>query len=388
MPPSFSPGPLLVVTFDRLPAWILPAYGATWVAMPALDRLAARGVAFDGLVATSADPPDAARGLLGWLAARPDARVAVVTDDAAAVEGLLAGTVTVVPAVPPRQADAAEATNIGRLFAAAVAALAERRWDVVWCHAASLGLSWDAPEDFRDRYLDPDDPPPPAGARVPSQAVTAATDPDLVTGLRHVFAGQLTMLDLCLGRLVEAAGQGSAIVVAGLRGLPLGLHGELGPRPLPPFGELVRLPAILVDADARMAGQRFGGLAIPADLGATLAAVHGVGGRAPTQPWDGHDLGGLFDTWSAAGRDRVITVAAEGIAVTTPGWRLVVPTAVGQAAGVPRLFAQPDDYFELCNVADRSVAVCEELGELAAAAGRNDPAAWTTPISPEVLASG
>ena len=27
---------LLVVAIDRLPAWILPAYGATWVAMPRL----------------------------------------------------------------------------------------------------------------------------------------------------------------------------------------------------------------------------------------------------------------------------------------------------------------------------------------------------------------
>ena len=53
------PGPLLVVTIDRLPAWILPAYGATWVATPALDRLAARGVVFDGLVATSDEPGEA-----------------------------------------------------------------------------------------------------------------------------------------------------------------------------------------------------------------------------------------------------------------------------------------------------------------------------------------
>lgn len=384
---SPTPGPLLVVTIDRLPAWILPAYGATWVAMPALDRLAARGVTFDGLVATSADPRDAARDLLGWLPPARDGRVAVVTDDAAAVEGVVGG-LTVVPAASPRQADDEQATSLGRLFAAAADLLAERRWNVVWCHAASLGLAWDAPEEFRAAYLDPDDPPPPEGAHVPAQAVTAETDPDLVAGLRHVFAGQLTLLDHCLGRLVEMAGAGCRIVFMGVRGLPLGLHGELGPRPLPPFGEVVRLPAIFVDAAGRMAGQRFGGLVIPADIGATLAAAHGMGGQQAVHPRDGRDLEPLFDTWSAEGRDRVITVAAEGVAVTTPGWRLVVPRAGGETTARPMLFAQPDDHFELCDVANRSGAVCEELGELAAAADRNDPAAWTAPVSSAAVSSG
>ena len=37
-----APAGILVVTVDRLPAWILPAYGATWVAMPGLDALAGR----------------------------------------------------------------------------------------------------------------------------------------------------------------------------------------------------------------------------------------------------------------------------------------------------------------------------------------------------------
>ena len=94
--------PLLVVTIDRLPAWILPAYGATWVAAPTIDRLAARGVVFDGVVATSDDPRDAARGLLARVAERQSA--AIVTDDPRLTDGVCQGDVTVVPvASPPRQ---------------------------------------------------------------------------------------------------------------------------------------------------------------------------------------------------------------------------------------------------------------------------------------------
>ena len=55
---------LLVVTIDRLPAWMLSAWGATWVATPALDSLAARGLVFDRLVTPSIDPRETIRDLV------------------------------------------------------------------------------------------------------------------------------------------------------------------------------------------------------------------------------------------------------------------------------------------------------------------------------------
>ena len=44
---------LLLVTVDRLPAWILPAYGTTWVSTPAIDALAASGMRFDRFYTTA-----------------------------------------------------------------------------------------------------------------------------------------------------------------------------------------------------------------------------------------------------------------------------------------------------------------------------------------------
>ena len=81
MPPR-----LLLVTVDRLPAWIVPAWGATWVSAPALDALAGRGVVFDRLIAPSLDPGqtlDALGGALVTAAARAGLRPTLVTDDAA-----------------------------------------------------------------------------------------------------------------------------------------------------------------------------------------------------------------------------------------------------------------------------------------------------------------
>lgn len=386
------PGPLLVVTVDRLPAWILPAYGATWVAMPAVSGLAARGLVLDGLVATTDEPGETARALMGWLADRAGRGAAIVTDEPRIAAMPEACDTTVVPIGRPAGVASDEAAaHLARLFAAAAGRALERRHDVLWCHASGLGVCWDAPDEFREAYVDPEDPPPPPGADVPNLVVTADTDPDLITGLRHVFAAQLTLLDRCVGRLVEAAGESATILLVGLRGMPLGLHGRVGPGPIRPSGELVHLPAILVDGAARMAGQRFGGLVIPADLGATLAeaAGHPAPPAPADEPWHGRSLGSLLASWSEIGRDRVITATAEGVAVTTPGWRLLAPARADHGGQRPRLYARPDDFFEQCDVANRSAAVADELAALAAAAGEGRARdAWLAPLSAEAGRSG
>ncbi|NBW88260.1 MAG: hypothetical protein EBR23_15875, partial [Planctomycetia bacterium] len=46
-----------------------------------------------------------------------------------------------------------------------------------------------------------------------------------------------------------------------------------------------------------------------------------------------------------------------------------------------RLFAKPDDYFEICDVADRCPAVAEELLRVSEAAAAGDlQRAWTEPL--------
>jgi arylsulfatase A-like enzyme len=165
-------------------------------------------------------------------------------------------------------------------------------------------------------------------------AVSPDTDPDLIVGARQVFAGQLTRLDEQVGRLldaVNAAGGGWTVLIAGLRGLPLGLHGWLGTggRPLP-FGELVHVPAILVEGGERMAGQRFMGLVTPADLGVTLGELAGgeaVGRHvAADRPWSGRSLAGLFEDWGAPERDRIVVADAAGTAFVTPTWHAILPS--------------------------------------------------------------
>lgn len=372
---------LLVIAVDRLPAWILPAYGATWVAMPALDRLAARGVVFDRLITTAVDPLATLRQLVGGM---PFDGIRIISDDGGITTADVCGTgcpppqasvIRVPPDPAPRVAVRVADTAIARLMERAIAAVVggERR---VLCHVSSLGALWDAPEEYRGRYVDPEDPPPPRGAAVPALAVMQDTDPDLVVGYRQVFAGQLTLLDEQIGRLIDAidaAGDGWTVLVLGIRGLQLGLHGWLGTgEASSPFGEVIHVPAILVDAAGRMAGQRYAGLSTPADLGATVSELIGRQPAAsrevvPEQPWSGRSLAGLFESWTATARDRVVVAGEGATAVVTPSWQAVL-CGSGGGSGVAgdaiRVFAKPDDYFERVDVADRRPAVAEWLQRL------------------------
>jgi arylsulfatase A-like enzyme len=419
-PSSVRPAGLLVVTVDRLPAWMLAAYGATWVATPALDSLAARGVVFDRVITPSPAAADTLRDLLA--AERPDGqpllaaavaggwRPVVVTDDAAMVADMTAGEAG--PAVDVRLVEAVAKenvedddtqTNIARLVDAALEVIASGEHRLVWCHVGSLGVAWDAAERYRDRYIDPEDPPPPRGAGVPGFAVDADTDPDLVVGIRQVFAGQITLLDSQLGRLFAAVQEAKAaaagpwaVLVISARGLPLGLHGwvGIGGREVP-FGELIHVPAIFLDPAGRMAAQRYGGLVVPADIGCTLADIVAPATEAkpqpsaidPSAPWRGVSLAGLFKNWSAPVRDRVVVAGPDGAAIVTPAWHGLL--AAGPAASVAkpaaearsRLFAKPDDFFELTDVANRCGAVAGPLEALLEHAVTGDGrAAWRAPL--------
>ena len=395
MPPR-----LLLVTIDRLPAWILPAWGSTWVSAPALDALAGRGLVFDRLISPSLDPRqtlDALAGALVTAAARAGLRVGVVTDEASgaalfAPERDSTGVaVTVVPAVVPRRsARRAEETNLGRLFAAAGGIVAGADHGLVWIHAGSLRLAWDAPESFREPYLDPDEPPPPEGVGLPSLRLEGDTDPDLVMGHRQRFAAQVSLLDRCFGELLAAlppplpTSEGWTICVAGVRGMPLGLHGLVGPPEGAgaemPYGESIHLPAILVDGRGRMAGQRHPGLVMPADLGATLRRVLGFPeDHRAVDPDPGRALSGLFDTWTHDQRDRVIAATEAGTAVVTPHWFYLESPGVD---GEPRrrLYAKPDDFFEVADVSNRCPEVVAAMAEVVAAARVGDPRAWALPL--------
>jgi hypothetical protein len=99
--------------------------------------------------------------------------------------------------------------------------------------------------------------------------------------------------------------------------------------------------------------------------------------RPDAEPWRPASLGGLLAAWRWQERDRVVAAVAAGPAIATAGWHAVAPD--GSAA--VRLFAKPDDYFEMNDVAERCPAERDRFGGLLARVAAGDAAAaWTAPL--------
>jgi hypothetical protein len=384
MTTSSSPRPLhrfAIVSFDWLPAWTLSTWGATWVATPAFDRLAARGVTLDAVMAPGDDAAATLQAVFADMCRRRGreglAQSVLVTDSESLACGPLAagfGQVVVEPAGATRLCVAEEEdASLWHLFAAAADAEAAvgRPGGLLWCHAGSLGVAWDAPLEFRDSLVDEDDPEPPRLAEIPFARLEADADPDLILGVRQAFAGQVMLADRMLGRLLDVLAEDRepwTVVVLGLRGMPLGLHGQLGfPPPaqqgggagLLPYADLVQMPVIVADAAGRMAGQRYGGLLTAEDVGAFLCGE--LAGGGPSR------LGQLLENWECLPRSQAVSQTAQGKTLVTDEWRLVVehPRDSSEETSLEpppvRLFAKPDDFFEQCDVADRCPGVVEDL---------------------------
>ena len=235
---------------------------------------------------------------------------------------------------------------------------------MLWCHLGGLGTTWDAPLRFRRAYREQGDPPPPAVADVPDRILPANYDPDELLGYTQSYAGQVTMLDTCLGAMFEfldglPVGEETLLALISARGFPLGEHRRVGPCDDALFGELVhvpwmvRLPNSLPHHDEKcgLTAVRSQALVEPADLWATLLDWWGVDHR-PHSPTAASVMP-IVRGGSDALHDRLCVLGSgQQRAIRTPAWYL-------RATAEPELFAKPDDRCEVNDVASR----CREVAE-------------------------
>jgi hypothetical protein len=402
----------ICLVVDRLHAGYVGALGNTWVDTPALDRLATESLVCDQMLVDSPQlellyrsywqgwhalcpPPPRERPTLAGLLRDAEVTSALLTDDPAVREHPLAADFDdLIPLDPPWQERAAgpgriEDTHLARCFIQVIDWLqAARRPFLLWCHLGSLGATWDAPPEFRRRYWEEGDPPPPATSEVPDRPLPPDADPDELLGVSQAYAGQVSLLDACLGGLEEFLRQSklardTALVLCSARGFPLGDHGRIGPGDEALYGELVHVPLWLrlpggpgkkgekgekgegekgdspifaaschKNWDSPLAAARSQALVEPADVWATLLDCWGIAGPAsPTAA----SLLPLARGESVPPRDRLCIAGRNGQrAIRTPAWYL-------RRAAVTELFAKPDDFWEVNNVAVRCPEVVECL---------------------------
>ena len=179
------------------------------------------------------------------------------------------------------------------------------------------------------------------GERVGEAAGSLALDPDAVFRYACGYAAQVQVLDACLGALVAALPDGMHLVLVGVRGFPLGEHGQVGGVDTTLPAEQLHVPLLVRSADRAGQLTRTRGLAEHQDLVSTIAAWAGI-----TLTGDGRNLSMLSDARYDGWRDHTVATAnPDSHAIRTASWCL------RGASDHDQLFVRPDDRFEMNDVA-------------------------------------
>lgn len=414
----------LIVSVDGLHSGFVGPYGNTWVRTPNLDALAAQSFVFDqALIAHPSlarvcdafwtvlrrDAGSAGEGepaSLAQVVAQAGVETLLATDDPAVLEHPRAAGFArrvLLPSGEPRADHAADEvgeTELAQACLAAADCLREARAPFfVWIHLRGLTGPWDAPQELREQYADPEDPPTPRFVAVPDVELPADPDPDEVLGMVHAYAGQVTLVDTCLDVLREALAEhpaaGSAVFsLIGARGFPLGEHGRIGGSTAPLYSELLQIPWFWQLPGGAGALERSSALVQQQDLAATLLAWWGLDGDAPQEQVAGNRsrwaalAGGqsvlpLVAGERAALRDRIYLAGESGEELLrTAAWLL--RSAGSDANSRVELFAKPGDRWDVNEVADRAPHIAEALAAALAACRAARPGETLPPLGAEL----
>ncbi len=312
----------IVIVVEGLRPEYLGPYGNAWVFTPHLNRLAAEGFVFDHCVAAEKSVSLLFRSLLtgrhpsllerqGWkdwdgttavvpLLQTVRAREGTglfVTDDPRLFQDPAAQSFDAVELVSGRRIEAGRADSWDAIMAGLpptpcsdwsetwtagffsqvtdmLANLKDRPF-FLWCHFGGFSRIWDCPTEFRERYQEEGDPPPWNGVSAPRHYFPPGADPDAWLPFVQAYAGQVVLLDLCLGGLFQAIAlsgleQQSVLALAGFGGFPLAEHGWLGMWKMPPRNERIGCPLLLRFPNREAAADRSHALCYVHDLAPTL----------------------------------------------------------------------------------------------------------------------
>lgn len=372
----------ICLVVDRLHAGHLGAYGNSWIDTPALDRLAGQAFTFDHALIDSPHLETIYRSYWqGWHALCPDrpaeerpslpavlrqagVHTTLLTDERLVARHPVAvdfdELLEIDPPWEPQGAQQIEQTHLAKCVVQIIDWLQSgRRPFLLWCHLAGLGTAWDAPLRFRQAYREQGDPQPTASAEVPEFSLPEDPDPDDLLPVAQAYAGQVSLLDTCLGALLELlegpAAAETLLVLTSSRGFPLGEHRRVGPGDEDLYGELVQVPLMLRFPDRLGATARSQALVEPADLWATLLDCYGAAADVDLPIPSAATLMPIVRQQTDAIRDRLcLSGNRHHRAIRTPAWYL-------RTAAQPELFTKPDDRWEVNNVAVRCPEVVQCL---------------------------
>lgn len=361
----------IVLIIDGLGCKHLGPYGNTSIETTGFNQLASESLLLENLFVPFSDAKQSLSALLKgrtavkrqvnelentdlltWLAEKR-IPTKLFADDANMIDHPLsakfAEQTSIVPAHGLKLATEWDETHAAEFFAQAMTAISQQEDDsLLWLHTFGLGNPWDAPYDFRAQFAGEEDPDPSSSAQVPSLLLDADYDPDTVHEIQCAYAGQVALLDQCLGVLLSGLREtapDTLFVMTSLRGFPLGEHLQVGWVEPTLYHELLHVPCLVRFPSGHYAMRRDGRVAESAEIANILVNWFQSSEYTIEQPTS------LFS----------VSCGSSDVLLRTPVWQLRYQLSASEVDDndSAELYLKPDDQNEVNNVADLRSDVTE-----------------------------
>ena len=380
----------MVLVVDGLGAGCLGPYGNSWIDTPHINQFASQSLLCENAIS---DSPDLAmcyraywRGThvaeatyrksshLAFDLAEQGIETVLVMEEGSLPDRSSVDEFTRLSETPAQDVQRAVAdvneTGMAMFFSEAVKQLTRVTPPfLLWIHCRGMTAPWDAPYEVRASFPVEDDPLAPRFVEVPSLTLPSDYDPDQLLGIVHAHAGQVALLDTCLGGFLAGMKSLEEIplmtILTSPRGFPLGEHGSVGICTNELYNELLHVPLILRFSDGTASMNRTHGLVQPVDVHATIYDWFRL--DRPPSVRLGASLGALSQTWSKHIPDRAYARWNNEHMFRTAAWMLKFAQNTNQCelsdlqSCDVELYAKPDDRFEVNNVAVRCSEIVDEM---------------------------
>ena len=377
----------IVLLIDGLNPTFLSPYGCSWINTPALDQLAAQSVVFERSVCETIDPAESITSFLSGrhplmsdsqnngdfhlLQSCRDLGIqsVLLTDNPSQCTKFQVWFDRVV-SLPPASEESGTAaqdiaaTHLAKCFAVVMDELPRQASPfLAIIHVTSLARIWDAPSAMRHIHRDEDDPEPLQMVRPPEKR--GEFDPDEILGVTHAYAAQLETFDTCMGvllqeLLLDGLLESTMLVLAGLRGFPVGHQGHMGQGPLHLGSDATCVPLLIRATDENQihaSATRSHELTTVSEWFEWIVAwLSDDLENRPAKSFGGTDL----DPGSRSDgcREFAVVSSENARAIWTPAWLLV------DCDEQMRLFVKPDDRWDVNPVQDRCRRIVESLSDV------------------------
>ena len=264
---------------------------------------------------------------------------------------------------PTKLAETPESSWAANFFTEALAAFEEHSdASLFWLHCSGLSTAWDAPYEFREQFVDEDDPDPPRDFLPPAFWAVEPIDLDLKLGYSFAYGGQVMLLDMMVEAFVaavESHNDAPLFVITSSRGYPLGEHGVFGFEDAPLESELTQVPLLFLDPSNELRGVRSQAILQFGDIFHLLTRWFECGEHASDAT-----MLELADSMDEVFRTHAFCANSSEAVLRTPFWYVKQSLSDDDPAEVKnRIYLRPDDKWNLHDVSELCSDIVGELTE-------------------------